>query len=93
MAGMDMAMDMTMNGAGNGAASYTEETPAHGETPCEQPVTTGDCQVLTPCAGGFFVSTIAELASSGVIQSDGAAWPTLALSSRTIPPELPPPRA
>lgn len=93
MAGMDMGTHMAMSDAGNGSDGHTESTPAHRDTPCEQPVTTGDCQVLAPCAGGFFASARTDLASHGRVLSRVAALPTLALSSRTIPPELPPPRA
>lgn len=89
MAGMGTPMDMP----DHGAPAVPGEIPSDGGAPCDQPVTPGDCQVLAPCAGGVFVSAPPNVDSSARIDSRVVARPALALASRTIPPELPPPRA
>ena len=77
MAGMDMPMDMP-----------TDE----GHTPCDQPATSGACQLMGPCSISFIVIPMAELDKR--VTDPSRAIGALALSppSRTRTPELPPPR-
>lgn len=93
MSGMDMSgMDMTDMSAGESAS-----TPAHGHTPdgtpCDQQTTPAACQVMAPCAGGFVgAARSATEAVAGVPARVEVANVTMP-PSRTVPPDLPPPRA
>lgn len=89
MAGMGMPMDLP----DHEAPVAPGESPSNGGAPCDQPVTPGDCQVLAPCAGGALANAPADIDGSARLGSHVLARPALTLSSRTIPPELPPPRA
>lgn len=93
MPGMDAGMDMAADHAGHGTQSGSGQMPAHGEAPCEEPAAPGTCQAMAPCAGGFFASDFAAIDTTDLARSHVAARPALALSSRTVQPELPPPRA
>jgi hypothetical protein len=87
MAGMDMSMSMPDHGPD---ADYT---PLTDPTPCDQPTAPSDCQVLAACATSIVVSAIVDLEMRDVTITERITRPTLALSSRAIPPEPPPPRA
>lgn len=89
MTGMETATEMP----DYGAPVLPGEATQPGEAPCDQPVTPGDCQVLAPCAGGIFFSAGSDISASARVISRALPRPVLALSSTTIPPELPPPRA
>lgn len=87
MAGMDMP-------AMPAADHATTQSHDHGDgVPCEQPGTPGMCQVMASCAGGFVVAEPHEqrvaVAVPSAVESSTMTTPT----SRTIAPELPPPRA
>lgn len=87
MAGMDMSMSMGDQG---GDANHA---PSTDQAPCDQPTTPGKCQVLAACATSIVISAIVDLEMSDVTIAERIARPMLALSSRAIPPEPPPPRA
>jgi hypothetical protein len=93
MAGMDMAgMDMA------GMPSGEDKTPSshsHGPdgAPCEQPGTPEACQVMAPCAGAFVAVTPSRARASADVPAAVLAVSVVTPPSRTIPPELPPPRA
>lgn len=84
-----MAMDMP------GAKALTQQNDhsSPGEAPCDRPVKPGDCQVLAPCAGGLLISPRDCGEAGARLESRAVARLAVALSSRTIAPELPPPRA
>lgn len=93
MAGMDMTMDMSMSMSGQGPIADSEQMPAGHQGPCGQPTAPSDCQVLAACATGLFASAVADLELGDRIISGRVTRPQLSLSSRSIPPEPPPPRA
>lgn len=82
MAGMNMDMSMP-----------TDVPTGEGDAPCDQPATPGACQLMGPCSISFVPITMADL-DQRVVQPSGVLG-ALALppSSRTLTPELPPPRA
>ena len=80
MAGMDMEMDMPMPPSGNS------------ETPCDQPATPGACQLMGPCSISFIAIAVAELDRPVLVSPRAVAKIALAPHSRTVAPELPPPR-
>jgi hypothetical protein len=87
MAGMDMS--------GAPAADHaTTQAQDHGDgVPCDQPGTSRMCQVMASCAGGFVVGESNEQRVAVVVPSAVESSIVTAPSSRTIAPELPPPRA
>lgn len=87
MAGMDMSTSMSDQGRD---ANHTRSTD---QAPCDQPTAPSKCQVLAACATSIVVSAIVDLEMSDVTITERITRPTLALSSRAIPPEPPPPRA
>ena len=87
MAGMDMSMSMPNQGPD------AKQTPSTDQAPCDQPTAPSNCQVLAACATSIVASAIVNLDTSGVSIAERITLPTLALSSRAIPPEPPPPRA
>ena len=77
MADMDMTMDMPTDGR---------------QAPCDQPATPGACQLMGPCSVSFIAISVAEL-DRRVVEPAGAIGAlALAPLSRTVAPELPPPR-
>ena len=91
MAGMDMSMDMSMSVSEHGPDS--DQAPSTDQAPCDQPTAPSSCQVLAACASGFFTSALADYDVSDHLPAQRVTRPALTLSSRTVPPELPPPRA
>ena len=81
MAGMHMGMSMPVD-------MPTDERQA----PCDQPVTPGACQLMGPCSVSFIAISAAELDRHVVEPSDAIGALALAPLSRTVAPELPPPR-
>lgn len=93
MAGMDMAgMDMVGMPAGDGG---TPASHGHGHdgTPCNQPGTPEACQVMAPCAGAFVAVAPNRARTPADVPAAVLAVSVATPPSRTIPPELPPPRA
>lgn len=80
MAGMDMEMDMPMPTSG--------DSPA----PCDQPATPGACQLMGPCSISFIAIAVAELDRPILVSPRAVGTIALAPHSRTVAPELPPPR-
>lgn len=93
MADMGMAgMDMTGMPTGDDTAPVSRPSDPDGAS-CDQPGTSEACLVIAPCAGAFVA-----VAPNGVRALVDVPAAVLAVSvttpaSRTIQPELPPPRA
>lgn len=89
MPGTDAAMAVMPPPPSHGATQ--QDHPHH--PPCDQPTVPASCQLMAPCAVSFIVVTAA--ASDTEWQVSTRVVPTRALepSSRTDPPESPPPRA
>ena len=92
----DMGMDVPQSPGASAVDGDHGSTPAglqSSSAPCDRSPATTTCQLFASCAAGFIAAT----ADEAIIQRDAPAGPrvtTLAsLSSRSIAPELPPPRA
>lgn len=93
MAGMDMAgMDMAGMPAGEDTAPSSHSHGPDG-APCDQPGTAEACQIMAPCAGAFVAVAPSRARASADIPAAVLAVSVATPSSRTIPPEIPPPRA
>lgn len=93
MRGMDMSgMDMAGMPAGEGTAPSSHSHGPDG-APCDQPGTREACQVMAPCAGAFVAVAPSRARASADIPAAVLAVSVATPRSRTIPPELPPPRA
>ena len=93
MAGMDMAgMDMAGMLAGEGTAPASHSHGPDG-APCDQPGTPEACQVMAPCAGAFVAVAPSRARALADVPTAVLAVSVATPPSRTIPPELPPPRA
>lgn len=93
MAGMDMAgMGMTGIPAGDGG---TPASHGHGHdgAPCDQPGTPEACQIMAPCAAAFVAVAPSRARTLADVPAAVLAVSVATPQSRTIPPELPPPRA
>ena len=88
------AMDMSGADMTNPPASHhsSQGTEAH-HPPCDQPTVPSTGQLMAPCAVSFIVVAVADDGAES--QASTRVVPTRALepSSRTDPPEFPPPRA
>ena len=95
MAGMS-----DMNGAGTGRVAPEDRADAAGQPvepsqggPCERTAASTTCQLFASCAAGFVaVDSVISDASQSAPNTVGAAV-VITPPSRTIAPELPPPRA
>jgi hypothetical protein len=93
MAGMDMSgMDMAGMPAREGTAPSSHSHGPDG-APCDQPGTAEACQIMAPCASAFVAVTPNRARSSADVPAVVLAVSVATPPSRTIPPELPPPRA
>lgn len=93
MAGMDMAgMDMAGMPAGEGTAPSSHSHGPDG-APCDQPGTPEACQIMAPCAGAFIAVAPTRARPVADVPAAVLAVSVATPASRTIPPELPPPRA
>ena len=93
MAEMDMAgMDMAGMTAGEGTAPSSHSHGPDG-APCDQPGTPEACQVMAPCAGAFVAVAPTRARPTADVPAAVLAVSVATPPSRTIPPELPPPRA
>lgn len=93
MAGMDMSgMDMAGMPMGEGAAPSSHSHGPDG-APCDQPGTPEACQVMAPCAGAFVAVAPNRVRAPVDVPAGVLAVSVATPPSRTIPPELPPPRA
>ena len=93
MAGMDMAgMDMANMPADDGSEPASHSHGPDG-APCDQPGTPEACQVMAPCAGAFVGVAPSRARALADVPAAVLAVSVATPASRTIPPELPPPRA
>lgn len=85
-------MNMPETSAANPAPAPSHD---HGDggAPCEQPGTPRMCQLMASCAGGFVVVESHERRVAAAVPAVVESSIVTAPSSRSIPPELPPPRA
>ena len=67
--------------------------PKPGGSPCSQPVSPATCQVMAPCGSAFVATSFASRSVSRAVPAGVRALNELAPDSRTLAPELPPPRA
>jgi hypothetical protein len=88
MTGMDMS---DMSAAGRAPTSLHDH--GDGGAPCERRGTPRMCQVMASCAGGFVVAESHELRVATAVPAVVESSIVTAPASRSIPPELPPPRA
>jgi hypothetical protein len=93
MAGMVMSgMEMAGMPTGEGTAPSSHGHGPDG-APCDQPGTPEACPFMAPCAGGFFATAPSRARASADVPAAVLAVSIATPPSRTIPPELPPPRA
>jgi len=92
MSDMDMTGPMEQH-VGTRPESSAQRTPASKGVPCERSQASANCQLFASCAAGFVAAgTYAEDAVQST-SSDVGVIALLAPATRTIVPELPPPRA
>lgn len=90
-AGMpDMAMPGMPRNDGTPESSHGH---APNGAPCDQPGTPAACPVMAPCAGGFIAIASPTGAVPAEVPVGVVVSAATAPSSRTVPPEPPPPRA
>lgn len=63
-----------------------------GHEPCDQSATPGACKVTAACSGGFIAVAAADLDRPVPAGTRAVGLIPTAPPSRTVPPELPPPR-
>lgn len=63
-----------------------------GKEPCDQSATPGACKVMAACSGGFVAVAAPDLNPAAPGGTLAVGFIPTAPSSRTVPPELPPPR-
>ena len=88
------AMDMSGPDMTSPAASHhgSQESEAH-HPPCDQPTVPTSCQLMAPCTVSFIVVAAAGDATEWQVSRRVVPSRALEPSSRTDPPEFPPPRA
>lgn len=94
MAGMS-GIDMTSS-AGTSSASKNNSAPEErgsGSIPCERAPASTNCQLFASCAAGFVAADTRTNDAARVAPSTLRVIELLTPSSRTVAPELPPPRA
>lgn len=87
--GMSDRMDMNM---GSASATATVQAPAEQE-PCHVPWMPADCHAMAPCAAAAVAAPVVSLLIAPSYAHETEQLIVLAPSSRTIAPDLPPPRA
>ena len=87
-------MDMSGFDMANPPASHhsSQGTEAH-HPPCDQPTVPTSCQLMAPCAVSFIVVPAGGDATEWQVSARVVPTRALEPSSRTDPPEFPPPRA
>ena len=91
MSGMNMT-----DAAGRASASKNDSAPEErgsGSIPCERAPAWTNCQLFASCAAGFVAADTRANDAAQVALSTLRVIELLAPSSRTVAPELPPPRA
>ena len=95
MAGMS-GMDMTGSAGTVASASKNnsaQEKRGSGSAPCERAPVSTNCQLFASCAASFVAADTRTNDLEQIAPSNVRVIELLAPSSRTIAPELPPPRA
>ena len=94
MAGM-RGMDMTDSGGRASASKNTSAPEERGSSrnPCERAPASTNCQLFASCAAGFVAADTRTNDAARVAPSTLRVIELLTPSSRTVAPELPPPRA
>jgi hypothetical protein len=93
MAGMDMPAADQARDADPSAAPTDRDHPARGDTPCGRTTSPAVCQILSACAAGFVSVETPDNAGERELAAGAPASDTTPPASRSIAPELPPPRA
>lgn len=89
MPGMDAAMAVMPPPPSHGATH--RDDPHH--PPCDQPTVPVSCQLMAPCAVSLLVVTASASDTERPVSTRVVPTRALEPSSRTDPPESPPPRA
>jgi hypothetical protein len=83
-------MDMD---SGSSMPSAPQHAPDHDGSPCSLPWAPAGCHSMAPCAPAAVASQTVALLPAPLVEHEMARLVILAPPSRSIPPELPPPRA
>ena len=86
-------MHMDMGGSASAGADQKAPVQHHERVPCNLPWAPGSCTGLAPCAPPVILTVAAALLPIPGSDQDAVQLAMVAPQSRTIPPELPPPRA
>ena len=90
MSGMDMS------GGTRAAGGAKSQSPAQdhetGDAPCDRSPASTTCQPFASCAAGIMVADASAVLGSEDASTTPRVIDALALRSRTVAPELPPPR-
>ena len=92
MSGMEM-MGLAERATNAGKDASAPEERGSGSVPCERTPASTNCQLFASCAAGFVA---ADTGTNDAVQVAPSALRVIALltpPSRTVAPELPPPRA
>ena len=81
-----------MPGMNMGSEGSAADHPAHA-LPCDEPVTAPSCLLMAPCTVSFVGAIAAMLATDLGVSTQVGPTRALEPTSRTDPPESPPPRA
>ena len=93
MAGMDMPGAGRATAGESRYASADAGLPARSDAPCNQTDYRSICQILSACATGFVTVAQSEVAVELELAVAVPALQAEAPTSRSVAPELPPPRA
>jgi hypothetical protein len=93
MAGMDMATASHAADADPSREPTDRDHPARGDIPCGRTANPALCQILSACAAGFVSVEMSGNAGEGELAVGAPASEAEPPASRSIAPELPPPRA
>ena len=87
---------MEMSGGTHEPSATTRESPARdhetSDAPCDRSPATTNCQPFASCAAGIMVADASAVDDNRQVSSTPRVNDSPALVSRTIAPELPPPR-
>ncbi|MEO6526345.1 MAG: hypothetical protein ABIP93_06945 [Gemmatimonadaceae bacterium] len=92
MSGMEMS-DPAGQGVATGDAASAPQKQRSSSIPCERAPASANCQLFASCAAGFVVADPAIGVAPQPSPSTVRVIELLTPTSRTIVPELPPPRA
>lgn len=96
MSGMDMSSGTDMSNGTYEAGGERSQSPAQdhetGDAPCDRSPASTTCQPFASCAAGIMVADASAVLGIEDASTTPRVIDALALLSRTIAPELPPPR-